>query len=240
MSAEPFRAWVFLASSPLFWLALTLGAYIIGDALSARSGRHPLVNPVFIAILAVGAVLIASGTDYRTYFEGAQFIHVLLGPATVALAVPIVRHRDEIRRNLVPLLVALAAGAVTGVVTAILFATLFGASALLTASIAPKSVTAAIAMGVSQETGGQPALTAVLVIATGVLGAVMVTPLMNMMRVTDFRARGLAVGVAAHGIGTARAFSVNAMAGTFASLGMALNGLATALLVPFVLALLAR
>jgi predicted murein hydrolase (TIGR00659 family) len=236
VTIEPFRAWVFLASSPLFWLALTLGAYLVGDALAARSGRHPLVNPVLIAILVVGSVLVATGTDYRTYFEGAQFVHVLLGPATVALAVPIARHRAEIRRNLVPLLVALVIGAAVGVVSAVGFAALLGASPLLLASIAPKSVTAAIAMGVSQETGGQPALTAVLVIATGVLGAVTVTPLMNALRISDYRARGLAVGVAAHGIGTARAFAVNAVAGTFASLGMALNGLATALLVPLVLA----
>jgi predicted murein hydrolase (TIGR00659 family) len=232
LSAEPASFWIYLATSPLFWLALTLAAYLAADVLAAATGRHPLANPVLISIALVGTVLIVSGTDYASYFAGAQFIHVLLGPATVALAVPIVRHRREIRDNLLPLSVALLVGSATGVGSAVLIAQLFGASPVLVASVAPKSVTAPIAMGVAREVGGLPELTAVLVIATGITGAVLVTPLMNLLRLRDWRARGFAVGLAAHGIGTARALQVHPVAGTFAGLAMGLNGLVTALLVP--------
>ncbi|WP_372425250.1 LrgB family protein [Salinarimonas chemoclinalis] len=228
--------WVYLATSPLFWLALTLSVYLGADRLSAWSGRNSFVNPVLIAIVALGAVLLATGTSYETYFEGAQFVHVLLGPATVALAIPIVRHRAEIRANLLPLVVALTVGAVVGIASAVGLAVAVGLDGALVASLAPKSVTAPIAMGVAREIGGVPELTAVLVIATGITGAALVTPTMNLLRVTDWRARGFAVGLAAHGIGTARALQVNPVAGTFAGLAMALNGLVTAFAAPVVVA----
>lgn len=230
--------WVFLATSPLFWLGLTLAAYLTADALAAALRRHPLANPVLTTILIVGLVLTATGTGYQTYFAGAQFVHVLLGPATVALAVPIVRHRAVIRREAMPIFAALAVGSITGVVSAVLIAAALGAPARLVASVAPKSVTAPIAMGVARELGGIPELTAVIVIATGITGAVLVTPLMNALRLRDWRARGFAVGLAAHGIGTARALQVHPVAGTFAALAMALNGLLTALLAPLLVRLM--
>jgi len=230
--------WLFLSTSPLFWLALTLGAYVGADALAAGTDRHPAANPVLLTIAGVGAVLLATGTDHGTYFAGAQFINVLLGPATVAFAVPILRHRSAIRRNLPAIAVTLAAGTTTGVVSAVLLAKLFGGGPALVASVAPKSVTAPIAMGVSREIGGLPELTAVVVIATGVAGAVLVTPLMDALGVRDWRARGFAAGLAAHGIGTARALQVNPVAGTFAGLALALNGLVTALVAPLLFRLL--
>lgn len=233
MSA-PADFWVYLATSPLFWLALTLSVYLAADRLSALSGRNSFVNPVLIAIVALGAVLIGTGTSYETYFEGAQFVHVLLGPATVALAIPIVRYRAQIRANALPLLVALSVGAVVGIASAVGLAAAFGLDPALVASLAPKSVTAPIAMGVSRELGGVPELTAVLVIATGITGAALVTPTLNLLRIRDWRARGFAVGLAAHGIGTARALQVNPVAGTFAGLAMALNGLVTAFAAPVV------
>lgn len=226
--------WVFLATSPLFWLALTLSVYLGADKLSTLSGRNSFVNPVLIAIVALGAVLIGTGTSYETYFEGAQFVHVLLGPATVALAIPIVRYRAQIRANALPLAVALAVGALVGIASAVGLAAAFGLDPALVASLAPKSVTAPIAMGVARELGGVPELTAVLVIATGITGAALVTPTLNLLRIRDWRARGFAVGLAAHGIGTARALQVNPIAGTFAGLAMALNGLVTAFAAPLV------
>jgi predicted murein hydrolase (TIGR00659 family) len=224
--------WLFLSTSPLFWLALTLGVYVGADALAAKTSRHPAVNPVLLTVAGVGAVLLATGTSHQTYFAGAQFINVLLGPATVCFAVPILRHRSAIRRNLPAIAVTLAAGTTTGVASAVLLGKLFGAGPALVASVAPKSVTAPIAMGVSREIGGLPELTAVVVIATGVAGAILVTPLMDALRIRDWRARGFAAGLAAHGIGTARALQVNPVAGTFAGLALALNGLMTALVAP--------
>ena len=235
--ANAAQFWIYLSSQPLFFLALTLAAYLIGDRIAAATDRHPLANPVLIAILLVGSVLLATGTSHARYFEGARFVHVLLGPATVALALPIFRHRALIRRHWRAILLALFAGAATGIVAAVGLALALGLSPATLASLAPKSVTAAIAMGISERVGGTPALTAVLVIATGVLGAVMVTPLMNLIGIRDYAARGFAVGIAAHGIGTARALQVNETAGAYAALGMGLNGLVTAFLVPLLLTL---
>jgi predicted murein hydrolase (TIGR00659 family) len=230
------RLWVYLAASPLLWLAMTLLAYAIADRLSLAAKRHPLVNPVLIAVTALSAMLWASGTPYATYFEGAQFVHFLLGPATVALAIPLHRNWPVVRRAIVPILAALGAGSLTAVISAVGIAWAFGAPYEVLASLAPKSVTAAIAMGISEGLGGNPSLTAALVITTGVLGAIMVTPMMNAMGLTDYRARGFAAGIASHGIGTARAFQVDPVAGTFAGIALGLNGLITALIVPALMA----
>jgi predicted murein hydrolase (TIGR00659 family) len=229
---NPFSIWVYLSATPLLWLALTLVSWIVADAIARACGRHPLVNPVLIAIAAMGAVLIATGTLYETYFQGAQFVHFLLGPATVAIAVPLVRHRTLVLANILPMAAALLAGAVTAVVSVVAVAAAFGVPREILVSLAPKSVTAGIAMAISENLGGRPALTAVLVITTGVMGAVIVTPLMNALKIRDYAARGFAVGLTSHGIGTARAFAVDEIAGTFAGIAMELNGVATSLVVP--------
>ncbi len=224
--------WVYLSASPLFWLTLTLAAYVIADRFAAALNRHPLANPVIVAVALVIVALQVSRTPFEVYFEGAQFVHFLLGPATVALAIPLVENWERVKRAAVPIAFALVAGSVTAVTTAVGTAALLGAPPRILASIAGKSVTTPIAMGISEQLGGIPSLTAVLVITTGVLGAVLVTPLMNALRIKDFAARGFAAGVTAHGIGTARAFQVNELAGTFAGLAMGLNGILTALIAP--------
>lgn len=229
--------WVYLSGGPLLWLAVTVSAYAVADRLSAASGRHPLANPVVTAVALVAAILLATGTSYRTYFEGAQFVHFLLGPATVALAVPLVRNLSAVARLAMPMLCALIAGSVTAVVSAIGVAALLGAPPAILASLAPKSVTTPIAMAISLRLGGEPSLTAVLVIATGVLGAIVVTPLLDALGIRSREARGFAAGLAAHGIGTARAFQVSETAGLFAGLAMALNAVLTALIVPAILRL---
>jgi len=219
----------------LLSLALALLACIVADAIASACGRHPLVNPVLIAVALMGTILVATGTPYETYFQGAQFVHFLLGPATVAIAVPLVRHRTLVRANIVPMLAAVLAGAVTAVVSVVVVAAALGVPREILVSLAPKSVTAGIAMAISESMGGRPALTAVLVITTGVMGAVIVSPLMNALNIRDYAARGFAVGLTSHGIGTARAFAVDEIAGTFAGIAMGLNGVATALVVPVLL-----
>jgi predicted murein hydrolase (TIGR00659 family) len=231
----PFSIWVYLSATPLLWLALTLVAWIVAEGIANWCGRHPLVNPVLIAIVLMGTILVATGTSYETYFQGAQFVHFLLGPATVAIAVPLVRHRALVRANILPMLTALSAGAVTAVISVVAVAWALGVPREILVSLAPKSVTAGIAMAISESMGGQPALTAVLVITTGVMGAVIVSPLMNALKIRDYAARGFAVGLTSHGIGTARAFAVDEIAGTFAGIAMGLNGVATALVVPLLL-----
>lgn len=233
--AGDFALWVYLTQTPLLWLTVTLAAYALADWLSQRAGRHPVANPVLISVVLVGGLLVASGTGYRTYFEGAQFIHFLLGPATVALALPLWEHRALVVKSLVPMLAALVAGSVTAAVSALGVAWAFGAPKGVLVAIAPKSVTAGVAMSITEAQGGDPALTAVLVILTGMIGALVVTPLMNALGIRDYRARGFAVGLASHGIGTARAFQVDRVAGTFAGIAIGLNAVMTAVIVPVLL-----
>ena len=228
--------WVYLSTTPLLWLTITVVVYVIADRIAQGSGRHPVVNPVLVSVIFIVAVLWTTSTPFKTYFEGAQFVHFLLGPAIVAIAMPLYRNLARVKANLVPMLAALIAGGVTATVSALAIAAAFGVPHDVLASIAPKSVTAGVAMGISEGLGGIPALTAVLVILTGLIGAVIVTPLMNALGMTDYAARGFAAGLAAHGIGTARAFVVDEVAGTFAGIAMGLNAVLTAILVPIILA----
>lgn len=232
--------WVYLSGGPLLWLTATLVAYAVADAVSLRCNRHPAANPVLISVVLVSAVLVATGTAFPVYFAGAQFVHFLLGPATVALAVPLMRHLPEVKRALVPMLAALLAGSIAAIAASVLIAQALGLDRANVLALAPKSSTAPIAMGIAETIGADPALTAVLTIATGITGAMIVTPLMNALRLRNYAARGFAAGLAAHGIGTARAFQVDPLAGTFAGVALGLNGLLTAILVPLLLPLLLR
>lgn len=233
---DPFALWVYLSSTPLLWLTVTLCVWVGADWLALKSGRNPLVNPVLLSIIAVGAVLLATGTPYGRYFEGAQFVHFLLGPAIVAIAVPLVTNRKIVMENLLPLLGALVAGSVTAIVSVVLCGRLFGLPPDVLLALVPKSVTAGVAMGIAEQIGGSPSLTAVLVVLTGVTGAVLVTPIMNALKITDYAARGFSVGLASHGIGTARAFAVDPVAGTFAGIAMGLNAVLTSVLAPILAA----
>ncbi len=230
-----FDLWVYLSSTPLLWLTMTLIVWICADRIALATRRHPAVNPVLISIIALGALLILTGTSFATFFQGAQFVHFLLGPAIVAIAVPLYRNLDKVKENILPMAAALVTGSVTAAVSALAIAALFGLPDKVLVSLAPKSVTAGVAMGIAEQFGGQPALTAVLVVTTGLIGAIIVTPLMNALGLKDYAARGFAAGLAAHGIGTARAFVVDEVAGTFAGIAMALNAVLTALILPLIL-----
>ena len=232
--------WVYLAATPLLGLALTLLVYHGAFVLYRRSGFNPLANPVAIAVVALATLLWATGTPYATYFEGAQFVHFLLGPATVALAVPLYEQMGRLRRLALPLLGALVVGTLAATVTAIGVGWALGASPATLASLAPKSVTTPVAMGIAEKIGGLPSLTAVLVVSTGIVGAASARFLFDAMRIQDPTVRGFALGTAAHGIGTARAFQVSEEMGAFAGLAMGLSALFSAVALPLVAALLLR
>jgi predicted murein hydrolase (TIGR00659 family) len=232
--------WVYLSTTPLLGLTVTLLAYQGAYWLYERANFHPLLNPVAWSVAVLVALLVTTGTPYETYFDGAKFVHFLLGPATVALAVPLYAQLGKLKRLALPLSVALLAGSLAAIASAVGIGWLFGASRETLLSLAPKSVTTPIAMGIAEKLGGLPGLTAVLVVATGIIGAVSAKYVLNALRIDDHAVRGFAVGTAAHGIGTARAFQVSEEAGAFAGLAMGLNGLATALLFPFLLWLVVR
>ncbi len=238
MTPQLDAVWVYLAASPLLWLTATLLAYQIAFSLYTRAKFSPLANPVAIAVALIVLVLTATGTSYQTYFDGAQFVHFLLGPVTVALAIPLYQQIAKLKRDWFALLVGAIVGSVAAIATAMMVAKWLGASTATILSIAPKSVTMSIAMGVAEKIGGLPSLTAVLVMVTGVLGAVMARGILSLMKITDASTCGFALGVTAHGIGTARAFQVSEQMGAFAGLAMGLSGLLTALFLPLALKLL--
>lgn len=235
MTPRVSEVWVYLSASPLLGLTLTLLAYQGAVYINQRCRMHPLANPVLIAVVMLVCLLVATGTTYRTYFDGAQFVHFLLGPATVALAIPLQAQLPRLKQLALPLLVALLAGSLTAVFSAVSIGWLLGASEPTLLSLAPKSVTTPIAMGIAERLGGLPSLTAVLVILTGIVGATGARYVYRLMRIEDHAVRGFAIGVAAHGIGTARAFQVSEQAGAFAALAMGLNGLLTAVMLPWLL-----
>lgn len=236
----PIELWVYLSASPLIWLTLTVCTWIAASAISQRLKRNPLVNPVLTSVVFLSLVMTAFKIPYETFFGGAQFVHFLLGPATVAIAVPLYRNWENVRRLLLPIAAALAVGSLAAVASVVALGQIFGLSQEVMISFLPKSATAGVAMAISSSLGGNPSLTAVLVILTGIIGAVIVTPFMNLMGIRDYAARGFAAGLTSHGIGTARAYEVDATAGLFAGIAMALNAVATSIVVPLAAALLMR
>ena len=230
--------WVYLSGSPLLALVLTLAAYQIGVTIYERSRLHPLANPVLIAVTLIAATITAIDMPYPKYFEGAQFVHFLLGTATVSLAVPIYKGLPSLRGRLLPLAAALLGGGVTSIVTAVVLARLLGADETVVGGLYAKSLTAPIAMGVAERIGASPTLTAVFTVTTGILGAALGRFVLDAVRCREWWQRGFAIGVASHGIGTSRAFSVHAEAGAYAGLAMGLHGVAGAIVIPWAISAL--
>ncbi len=230
--------WVYLSASPLLSLTMTLIAYQLALAVYRKAGSTALLNPVLLTVAMVVTVLALTGTSYQTYFQGAQFIHFLLGPATVALAIPLYRQFDKVRRSAVAIAASLLSGSLTAMATAIGLGVMLHADKASIVSLAPKSVTAPVAMGIAEKLGGLPSLTAVFVIVTGILGAALGPILLDLMGIKDQAARGFAMGTASHGIGTARALQESEVSGAFSGLAMGLNALATAIILPLVWTLL--
>ncbi|MCW5624506.1 MAG: LrgB family protein [Burkholderiales bacterium] len=230
--------WVYLSGSPLLALILTLAAYQLGLWIYEKTGRNPLANPVAIATVTIALTISAIDMPYARYFEGAQFVHFLLGTATVSLAVPIYRGLSGLKGRVIPLTAALLGGGLTSILCAVLLGRLLGLDDLLIGGLYAKSVTAPIAMGVAERIGASPTLTAVFAVCTGVLGAALGRFVLDAVGSRAWWQRGFALGTAAHGIGTSRAFSVSEEAGTYSSLAMGLHGVAGAVLIPWAAKLL--
>ena len=230
--------WVYLSGSPLLALILTLAAYQAGVMIYERTQLNPLANPVLIAVTLIALTLAALDMPYATYFEGAQFVHFLLGTATVSLAVPIYRGLPSLRGRMLPVLAALVGGGVTSIVSAVLLARVLGADETIVGGMVAKSLTAPIAMGVAERIGASPTLTAVFTVTTGILGAALGRFVLDAVRCREWWQRGFAIGVAAHGIGTSRAFSVHPEAGAYAGLAMGLHGVIGAIVIPWAISAL--
>ena len=224
--------WVYLSATPLLHLTLTVCFFVLARWFYRRMGKRSWMNPVLLSVLGLVSVLVLTDTPYSVYFEGAQFVHFMLGPATVALAIPLYRQWSTLKRHPIALTVSLLTGSLTAVLSAIFIAKLGGVSDQALISIAPKSVTTPVAMGISESLGGLPSLTAVVVILTGILGASLGPWVLDKLHITNPMAKGLAMGTASHGIGTGRAIYMGDVAAAFSGLAMGLNGLATTIFLP--------
>ncbi len=228
--------WVYLSTTPLFGLTATLVVYVLAHAFYVRLQQAPWANPVLWTVIAIAGVLLATGVSYPTYFSGAQFIHFLLGPAVVALAWPLWQRREELRRRWAPLLLASLIGGTASAGSALLLGWAFGLPTDVLLSLAAKSVTAPVAMGIAEKIGGIPALAAVFAVLTGIVGALSGKYLFDLLRVptspAGWMARGFALGTTSHGLGAARALQVDADAGAYAGLALGLQVVLASLLIP--------
>jgi putative effector of murein hydrolase len=229
--------WAPLAPSPLLWIVLTLGAYALARLLQRLGREAAFINPVLVAIVVMGVILIATRTPYKDYLEGAQFINFLLGPTTVALAVPLARNFHQVRTTLRGVSLALIGGSIASIVGGVGLVWILGGSRDVALSMAPKGVTTPIAMAVSQQIGGIPALTAAFAIIAGIIAAIVGRRLLSRLNIEDGREHGFAAGVAGSGVAAAQVTSLGSLAAAFAALGIALNGVLTALIAPIIIRL---
>ena len=227
--------WIYLSTSPLLGLSMTVLVYSLAYRLYLYANANPLLNPVLTTITLLILFLLASDISYAAYFEGGQFIHFLLGPATVALAIPLYQQLAKLKKAWLPILITVISGVLIAAFSSMSIIWFMGGSVETQLSLAPKSVTTPVAMGISELIGGIPSLTAILVVMTGIIGAVIGTKLFQLINITDDSIKGIAMGVTAHGIGTARAFQVSSEMGAFSGLAMALSAFASAFILPWLL-----
>lgn len=224
--------WQILQLTPLLWLSVTLLCYESAQWLYRKGKHHALLNPTLVSSLFIIIFLTVTHTEYELYFKQNAFIFFLLGPATVALAVPLYHHLEQLKRYWKAVLISLWIGTLTAIGSAVGIGWLLGGKKEVLLSLATKSVTTPIAIGIAEKIGGLPPLAVVMVIMTGLTGAVLGKRILDLCRIQDARAQGFGLGMASHGIGTARAFQINELAGSFGGLAMALTGVLTALLIP--------
>lgn len=221
-------------SNPIFLIALTFGIYVGAQVLRRRLG-YSLLNPILVAVTVLIMLLNITGVDYAAYQEGGRYIEFWLKPAVVALAVPLYRQLPTIRKRMMPLLIAELAGCLAGIVSVVVIARVFGATREVIMSMVPKAVTTPIAIEISNTIGGIPALTAGVVVATGIFGSIAGFKIVKLSRIKSPIGQGLSIGTATHAVGTSAAMERSERIGAFSSLGLILNGLLTALLAPFIL-----
>jgi predicted murein hydrolase (TIGR00659 family) len=225
--------------SPLFFVTLTLFSFYFFGLLYKKYSYF-FFNPLITSITFIIILLKLMNVDYQTYNEGGKMLSFLLGPSVVALGIPLYTQFSEIKKRGKSLLITIVSGSFVGIISAALSVRLMGASDTLTATMAPKSVTTPIAMSIAENIGGIPSLTAAMVVFTGITGAVAGPAFLRLIGVTSKTAFGLAMGSASHGIGTARAAEEGELEGAISGLAICLNGIATAIITPFLIKLIIK
>lgn len=221
-----------LLNSPLFVLTLSVAGFQLGNLLYRRLNEFPLLHPTITGAAMVAALLLQLDIDYSIYWQGNQLLIFCLGPATVALAVPLYQQLHLIRKMALPILLTCCSGAIFAALSAVAIGWVLGASETTLLSLAPKSVTTPIAMSLAEEIGGLATLAAGIVALTAVAAIALAPIVFRLLKIDDPKIWGFCLGITAHGMGTARAFEMHPTAGAFSSLAMCLTGAFSAIIIP--------
>lgn len=228
----------YITTTPLTWLILTLGAYKLGIIIYEKTNKHTLLQPIIIAYILIMTGLLVSGESYEKYFKSVEIIHFFLGPATVALALPLYHNLKFIKQLLVPILLTLFIAGTFSIVIALGMLWALDAQLSTILSMATKSITAPIAIITSEQIGAIPSLAVGFVIITGIIGALFGSLVFKIMKIKHDTSKGFALGLISHGIGTARAVEMGEKTAAFAALAMGLSGIFTAVFLPLVIGFL--
>lgn len=232
MNLEAF--YEYINNTPLIWLIITLGSYKLGIIIYEKFNKHTLLQPIIISYIIIVILILFTQTSYEKYFKGVEIIHFLLGPATVALALPLYKNLKYVKVLFIPILLTLIIAGVFSVLIAVLILWCFDAQVLVILSMMTKSITAPIAIITSEQIGAIPSLAISFVLITGIIGAIFGTLVFKLVKVKYETSKGFALGLVSHGIGTARAVELGEKAGAFAALAMGLSGIFTAVFLPIV------
>jgi len=226
-------------NNPAFGIALSVACYQFGVFLNKRT-RLAFFNPLLISVVLIILFLLMTGIPYDDFSKGGNIINFMLGPTTVALALPLYLHWKDIKRFIIPILIGIIAGCLASLTGVLLLGKIFGINSLLIHSMAPKSITTPIGVALSQSLGGNPSITVAAIIFTGILGAIIAPSVMRIFRIKSNIAKGIAMGTAAHAVGTSKAIEMGKTEGAMSSAAIGLSGLITVIIVPFLLPLFER
>lgn len=225
----------YISNSTLIWLILTLGSFKLGIIVYEKCNKHTLLQPIIISYIIIMSVLFITGVSYEEYFKGVEIIHFFLGPATVALALPLYNNLKYIKSLFLPIMITLVIAGVFSILIAVLLLWVLDANMPTILSMTTKSITAPIAIITSEQIGAIPSLAVGFVIITGIIGALLGTFIFKVIKIKHDTSKGFALGVVSHGIGTARAIEISQKAAAFSALAMGLSGIFTAVFLPLII-----
>lgn len=225
----------YVSSTPLTWLLLTLASFKLGIIIYEKFNKHTLLQPIIIAYLLILSAILLTGTSYEDYFKSVEIIHFFLGPATVALALPLYKNLRHIKSLFVPIIITLVVAGIISILIAVGLLWILGAELPTILSMTTKSITAPIAIITSEQIGAIPSLAVGFVIISGIIGALLGTSLFKILKIKHDTSKGFALGLISHGIGTARAVEISEKAAAFSALAMGLGGILTAVFLPLII-----
>ncbi|WP_455257360.1 LrgB family protein [Peptoniphilus asaccharolyticus] len=223
-----------MTNNPYFGILLSYGCYLVGVKINQKF-KTPVLNPLLIGIVLTIAVLVGFGIDFETYNMGAKYITFLIAPTTVALMVELYKNLDILKKDIVPIIVGIVVGSIVAVSSTLILCKVFGLSEKLTTSFIPHAVTTAIGMPLSEQNGGNPTLTIITIMLSGILGATIGPDILKVLGIKSSVAKGIAIGTASHAVGTAKANEMGEIEGAMSGLSIGLAGLVTVVLMPIVL-----